>query len=1799
MKKRKCKRFMTGALAVLLAVTMNINPVATIAGAIADSGLVDRFANLKNNLSYIADVNSNVVFADEGGETSPGCDCEVTVNCDHRDTIKKLMEATQDNLSDGTTLKDINDSISGLGTSLTAISGYVDGLEDGQQDILNALGYSSEDGTYTLAGDLATIKTSLTNIENALAGIQATMRDQQHAYFVAHLYSLNNQFSNALYRPYSKDVPYVADFATVWGKFANVYTGYWDTAVTDLNSSLWWRKTHNSSDPNEFIYNYDRYAEVLGDDIIVIKEGVVEQNVVLKNNEAGNYIGLAGANYFAGDMNSLSPNTFLTLSQEVINENSVTWLDAVTVLYKAMGQEYFTYQAYMAHDPSITPEHSPAFQNLSNPCPNLDNKPHPYNGYNVYFFTTRANPINPKLDKDGKATVNNIYWTKALKDGIIPSSVDRNTGMDKPIMASDFWMLAEDIMSIYGEEFINDDEVKALLQVYGSEYPVQLGYKVADAWAYLKVRGCLECPMSASDSVTRDQLLDVATRIKDKSFRGNYKVINVTLDLSDIMRDSGYYPVYDLNTTTDSFSTETVYNYEEMSYYSYVLPYMENNNLGTVGDFRVYKAGEKTDANAIDSNLYAVSVINLDGKQYLRLDMNKSYTGNIFIGKTVYGDSSMKTNGTVDFICIPSNALGGGVFSAYNVINNTATFKWETDNDVASFMKYNKTEELLSCNDYMRAGAKRPTPSEVAYNSTIADTLLARLDYWTSPMTVSAAEPTTKKTPVTVSIYAKEVKASNTTRIDMSLSKSLAFTIPNKINALVLPGGNAGRLFEGLPDDAELYAAPEGSILESIYHARLILKSPKLNEYTKGMAGIGGFNNVSTFIKGYGTNKDISTDALNGYCMSGNNAVFGTVGIEMSRNLCNDLVHKNNGSTQYYGKISASGHPEPITQDYSLAQMLVYWKSNLYLNGSYTMLKDPDESAGYWQGSPDRTFVYKEGTFAGGKAIKVNFASTYAESMGAWADYLNTDFSKEDINAAREWIDVLEVSDIYRYKESINFKTTKPDNVLDKFGSSDEGLKKLVSGGQNPDGGEATNEETRLDLPTTVASDAIMKKDQQILLKWSDLVKAKYVISEDTGKLPTLQKDGSLYFYTNNGQVKVNNSKHTIQIGTMLYDLSHTADDSMQLYYFDNEQGLNGELYIDYRCVLGVVRDKIKYDDTDHCTKLEGNSIGSGEAVVYDLGSSKRSNAYDVVSVLTYNYPEIPCDSVGTDILDNVTGYPIDIIKKTRYDGGETGNGTAVYWDDDAASKSVRMSMASFVPTANWITVIRQTSYAEEDTDAYLFIWYPKEPFKNGYTEDGTTILYPTENAQEKAEYYADYVTRVNDASASKNSNLSLKNALTAAYGDWENTTDWYIQMSCASLAKLYELTGSYYISSDYVLRQVCLTNTSAYSAVNTFTGEQKENECIANRPGTAYWVQSIGFVYNMPSASAFTLTDYFNGKYLLPLAVDIANKYTTTPNVINYNLSYYGYYPVLKDGVWSYDNKVVYGNALTSNGIMNSIGGQTVVTIDNLPTENNCTPEKLIPPILVEGSGEPGSDNHDHCYQPAPSGVYIYFGSSPLEQQTVKGISQYASYRNSVFYGTNQIKIESSDSLSTDVTIRMFGNQYCKFNINSANVAYRTLHTAAKDVLVIEPGNIQKSNLNGVTQIETEDTPTNEILDWLEGLGSNDLLSAIDNSSTWLIIIAFKVLPWIGIILMTILVGLAFLADTKIFRVICEKTIDPVRILTFGGRDIDHWHWKKVLIPCMILFISFALFLNGNIIRVIMWGAKWWGVVIQWFKNI
>lgn len=1750
MKRRK-RRLLSGCLAVLLMVSMNVNPLAVIAQGIVDSGIVDRFVNLKNNLVYVAQGGADRVSAADvvsledplpvipGGISAYSLDS--TSQCDATEAINKLMGTGK------VTMTDLKKTID---ADVVLITGTI------------------EEGTESISYQLGDVNDSLRNISGQLAGINATIERMQHRYQVAHIYSLNNESNNALWRPYSDDVPYVKDFAIVSGPFAAVYTGYWDTAVTTVNNPMGSKA--------------ERALNILGYDAVVRWEGVVLQKSV----------GAVGSNGMSGESTTYedlgtpgsSAWTIATIEREEIGVDAITWLDAVTVLYKALDQEQYTYQSFKSRNYSITPETSPVYNGLSNPVPTVeaDGSQH-YDGWDFKMFITRSNVISGTSSQSSKAPV---YWTKAVQDGFIPASAD----MEDPIMASDFLKLAHRMMVAYGEPEMTMDETMAMLQVYGTNFPISLGIDIADAWAYLKVRGCLsdDVIQHIGSTVSRDDLLDICMRIKDKDSRLDYKNIEVVLDIGELLRDDGYYPVYDLEFSVGEFSTSIEYDYTMMDVYGYCITMTNSMLLGNTGKMLI--CSEPNIDKQIPNAREVSSSIDIEGYKSILFTVPKNYTGNIYVTKVDLSKKSI-VSGSVDWICIPASLLGGGYFfNSFTIEGKVAVAQNESYHEL-DYLSADK--RLHPYADFVRAGEERPKATVKAANATFSEGLMFAWDKWTSPMTVEAKVLFPDITAID-DVTVGAVKATYSRVLDntSTSTKKASFRFINTLEHV-----DGDMIFDSWPTSSSY-----------------VIDDLVLGNYKEGRNGLYIANDPRDL---YLCRMYLATKyPLFMESVKANECPWRPTGNSTDPERSGSVSQTMNAIFQDYTVINHSWLPNSTPSEKVISDA-VYDNTARHLDqyGALYQGYYGDFALRYLLGTAPASTMIEYGDKGTQACINTKFNQTtryHGESTtGSDVGMLNKQLAREAIRDFKENLDSNDVSKAVDVKVTNAIRAAKLSTA-----TYDEDTGEFTYTFGSKTGAQSfidtvatfSQESEFVNIQKPVSTSAVMSRDEEKLLSWTALVDAGVVVPERTGGWPTQQSDGSYMFYTKDGMVKVNPRLYTIQIGTTLYDLApEDGGKGPLLVYIDQTHQESKEMYIDVRCVMGVVAQDFVRNE-NKTTQIR-NAIGSQGYVVYDIGAKGLSSpiftSYDIGC---YNFPDVPSTVIG-GIKDSglpSNNYTAKVFGTTVYDNKYSIGGGRNYWEETNYN---RLCMSSFIPTANWITVIDQTE--DEDARASLFVYYPIAPFKNGFVNEAGSEV---DKVDPKGKDFS-------GAAANARSRTALANALDSCYPE-DIRDEWYVQMTYAAAASLYDMTGLWYLRGDFVIREFKITNNVADNVEAWAQYVDVDNNYVTTEPdklgvvrykdagnadGAVYWLEGIGFVYNMPTADEFNLKDYLEGRYPLPIAT-VSRKASSVSQVgmINYNMNYWGCW-VDKDG----ENReaVPYGYTLSPNGYIHyktnegikylttieEDGRKVEVNLDILPTRDDSTSSglELLPYRSVTSDMAVG-DDYMHL---APAGVYFYFGGNTMENVPPNSTTKTMTSLNQFYYGTSRVVLNSLDN-SNLTAFDMVSTAFNPIRLSNGTPFYRVYRNMSMDVL-INNGVVEYGSTSGIKDVVVDDYITDFVSSPLDGMVSGSLLRAIDEGSSLAIIIAFNVLPMIGIILMTILVGLSFVNNIRMVQLVCEKTIDPVKLLTFGTRDIYHWNYKTVLFPCILLYCVFALFLNGNIIRLLSWAAKWYGVTLRYVKNV
>lgn len=1823
----------------MLCFIMNVNPLVTIAKAVVDSDIINYLGVLKDNIIYLANQDNNVyaVSIPEGSitgsyteETDADYSSIIEAITDNGDKIENVESAIADLES---ILEDIYETMDtesiDIDDVIDAINKVDGSIDEESQKILDkfsatelAIIEAIASQTSTIMGSentsLTTIKGVLDNVKNSLGytgtivegtgeldnlatdmdKLISTVLGTSHAYRVAHLYSLNNSFSNSLWRPYSSDVPYIEDFATVSGKFAAVYTGYWNTYVSTVNNP------GNSTT--------QRALEILGYDAIVRYQGVVPQVSI----SSGKFTdkdgdgkwelssdfaqiedtptGLSGINQIYYSNKDYGADTsVLSLIQEFIPENKITYLDAVTLLYKALGQTQYTYQAYMSSDPEITPETSPTSQGLSNITE--------FDGYNYYVFLNRDNVVTSE-NKSGDtktAVVNYIYWNKAVNDGFISydSSASLEELRDTPITASEFYMLAASMMQAYGEPEINQNEIKALLQVYGSDYPIQLGIDIADAWAYLKVRGCLEVDLGYSDYISRDELLDICMRIADEDSRTDYKVIDIVLDLQDVMKEDGYYPVYDMEISNGQFTSSIVRDYSLMSYYNYLLEITTDTQFGAGGIFVVMSEPTTNESKIIEGSAVSNRTVEIDGREFYVVQVPKSYKGNIYLTRADYSSGSdgvIASGGTIEYIEISSKDLGGGIYTKYTIQDKIATTLVDSSGTAwYPFDVQSANSDLAPYCDYVRAGEEKPVGTAVASNATILESFSSTLAMWFTPMTVYAEEieETSKGVTVTYTFdegykeinSLSELGIEEWSDIDKSLlmyrdehgvMKSAPFYIADNTQTLLL--NRLCNIYTETPFRSYVTNLLSDSTVKSHY-GNITKWSDILSVFTNGALTSYG-KSGSPYVK---TSEYESISDYRQYEMLTFDSSKRVTGYDRDT----DIVY--DADTFWIRYLFGVNSPNTVTNFDELSDVaeFSYYKS---INTALNPFVPPKYSTTHIIEDSYYINILETNPEVGKELKIVKLTEAEKNNISSFNNILKSERATKLLNILDEEVYKWYTKCTHVYSPSLgtyNINTSSPKIILDSLASiaKDKLSSSDTSIGDSSDIGGAG-------ITTNVWSTVIQNRDEQMLVSWNDLKDAGAVETTETDGQPTLTKDGNYYFYTKHGQVKVNDTMDTIQIGTTVYDLSDPSKEGgVSLVYIDNEQ--DNEIYFDYRCIMGQLKNSIVRSDTK--TEQLVNAIGAGDYVVYEIGSSGSSNnLFTSAELNCYNYP-------------NMTGstYTGEYILKITGADGQNITDDLKYWN--GVTDSYRLALSSYMPTANWICVIKDDGI---ETKASLFVYYLRHAFDKDYgpgfvNDYGGTAEYASCPVAYD-EMYKNIETEIDDIIAN-NPKIDIAKVLEDTYGvavEDLNKDKWFLTMTYSAVANLYNMTGSYYISSDWVVREFdisthSVSNVKSWVTESTGDGGYREKTMTSNDPGAVYWVQNIGFVYNMPSSNDFNLSDYYNGVYPLPIAMETSTK------MVNYNLNYYGT-SIVKEGSSFVDGlKIPIGYTLSDKGYshysdLNNIfsDGTIKYDINNLPVDGdkNVGDSSLILPFKLdtETASEDGLVF-------APTAVYYTFGANMLEKTNVQNMTQYMTQANYIYLGTTRITMESSSVNSSDGLFTFISDKYNPVSLPAKTEAHRVHRNSSADTLIIDSPNINYKSSSDVSIVDIDDIATTPLEDWLKDVGANDLLTAIDEGASWIIIVSFNILPIIGIILMTVLIGLSFMGDTKIVRVIIDKTIDPVRILTFGNRNIETWNWRTVLFPCTLLYIAFALVLNGNLIRLIQWAAEWYGTIMRWFEHM
>lgn len=316
---------------------------------------------------------------------------------------------------------------------------------------------------------------------------------------------------------------------------------------------------------------------------------------------------------------------------------------AVMNVYKALGIEIQKMQLYPESVSKDSLINSPAIKDLSWIVNDIDSSRGKMN-----VFITRTDAVS--------------YAEKAMKDLHLSSSAVSN---NLPITRGDFIVLVASMMDFYGEPVISDEEMCALLQVFGGNIPSSLSGAELKAYVYLRARGILTEEMKTfNQALTLDDMLTILMRVKDVDSRENLKEIQITMDISDNLKSAGYFPKkVSLNSGKDAIQVKKDYYYEDVVYYDYFLDKAStgftSDNIYIPVDIVNYK-----ESRSLNGFTYK-GIKNVDGKEYYHFQIYIAATNTDY-----FNNNKIYTGTSETFLVVEENAnhfvavkQGGGVYS--------------------------------------------------------------------------------------------------------------------------------------------------------------------------------------------------------------------------------------------------------------------------------------------------------------------------------------------------------------------------------------------------------------------------------------------------------------------------------------------------------------------------------------------------------------------------------------------------------------------------------------------------------------------------------------------------------------------------------------------------------------------------------------------------------------------------------------------------------------------------------------------------------------------------------------------------------------------------------------------------------------------------------------------------------------------------------------------------------------------------------------------------------------------------------
>lgn len=293
-------------------------------------------------------------------------------------------------------------------------------------------------------------------------------------------------------------------------------------------------------------------------------------------------------------------------------------------------------------------------------------------------------------EPDLSAVISNVAVTRTAPTPYLSmanADVLGITDLSDNLTVGEFCVLAQQLMYLYGEPVLTEQETYLLLEAYGRDLPYGLSSLQLEAVKYLMARGIVESGMDWRADITFAEAATLLMRIKDEDTRLTLKELQLTTDAS--LLSKGYYPT-EVSTYTSPIEVLDQYSgYDKYTYYDYFIEVADAVQFRSVdGTTPIPFIGSSSNnvSGTAEGTTY-MGKVRVGGKVFYHFQVNQTldFSSSTFLNTVVSSDVPGRYE-----LPLPNGNVGGyWIYTGTPLTGLTddstiATWEWHPLDDYAS-----------------------------------------------------------------------------------------------------------------------------------------------------------------------------------------------------------------------------------------------------------------------------------------------------------------------------------------------------------------------------------------------------------------------------------------------------------------------------------------------------------------------------------------------------------------------------------------------------------------------------------------------------------------------------------------------------------------------------------------------------------------------------------------------------------------------------------------------------------------------------------------------------------------------------------------------------------------------------------------------------------------------------------------------------------------------------------------------------------------------------------------------------------